>query len=245
MFKLSEIISKPVLSIFEGVKVGFVKNACFDEKIKKLKGFLVFNDDSEGSEMFVSAKNIFVIGEDSILIKNLDMMSSLLPKENSPVNTGAFSFSGEFGGEINDVIFDEKMNVCFLLTNKDIKIEIEKVYNVGLNTIFYCNEDIKICVAKMKPKIQSFSAGGQDIKVNIMEVSNPTLMLENRIEMKNVMPTRVSSGGEFLLGRKATKSILGLNNEYIIKKGQVVTEKIIQVAKQHNKVNELTYNSNN
>lgn len=240
MFKLSEIISKPVLSVYEGVKVGYVKNICFDEKLKKVKGFFVFNDNVENCESFVLLKNVYIVGESAILLKNLSKLTTMLPEENSPINTSVYSFSGKEAGEVNDACFDDKLNTICLKTNKEMEIKIEDVVNVGYDVIFYTDNKVKICIEKMKPKNQNFE-NNENIKANILELGGK----EQNIELKNALPVRVSSSGKFLLGRRANKSILGLNNEYIVKKGQVISEKTIQTAKQHNKLNELTHSTNN
>ena len=42
------------------------------------------------------------------------------------------------------------------------------------------------------------------------------------------------------MGKRANKTILGLNGEIIVKDMQAITEKIIEKAKKHSKLFELT-----
>ena len=48
------------------------------------------------------------------------------------------------------------------------------------------------------------------------------------------------SNPKSILGKRANKTILGLNGEIIVKDMQVITEKIIEKAKKHSKLFELT-----
>lgn len=53
-------------------------------------------------------------------------------------------------------------------------------------------------------------------------------------------PQRIVGNGNFLIGRKAVKTIYGLNNEIIIKKDSIINEKNLESAKKHSKLMELT-----
>ena len=53
-------------------------------------------------------------------------------------------------------------------------------------------------------------------------------------------PQRIVGNGNFLIGRKAIKTIYGLNNEIIIKKDNIINSKNLESAKKHSKLVELT-----
>lgn len=53
-------------------------------------------------------------------------------------------------------------------------------------------------------------------------------------------PQRVVGNGNFLIGRKVTKTIYGLNNEIIVKKDSIINAKNLEIAKKHSKLVELT-----
>lgn len=54
------------------------------------------------------------------------------------------------------------------------------------------------------------------------------------------MPQKVVGNGSFLIGRKALKTIYGINNEIIIKKDNIINSKNLESAKKHSKLVELT-----
>ena len=58
MSKISEIISKQVVSLYEAKIVGTVVNVTFDEKLSKLKSFIVIDEDSE-EEYELSFKDVY------------------------------------------------------------------------------------------------------------------------------------------------------------------------------------------
>ena len=64
MHKISEIISKPVLTLFEGENVGTVSSFLFDEKQNKIKGFVVLDDNSEFGENYFGFDSIVLLAED-------------------------------------------------------------------------------------------------------------------------------------------------------------------------------------
>ena len=68
MSKISEIISKQVVSLYEAKIVGTVVNVTFDEKLSKLKSFIVIDEDSE-EEYELSFKDVYA-EKDSLVIKN-------------------------------------------------------------------------------------------------------------------------------------------------------------------------------
>ena len=71
MHKLSTIISKPVFSLFEGVWVGTVLDICLNNG--KIGGFFVLSSDEENA-LFIKGKDISTIGEDIIVIKNVEKL---------------------------------------------------------------------------------------------------------------------------------------------------------------------------
>ena len=64
--------------------------------------------------------------------------------------------------------------------------------------------------------------------------------IQQKIEPQ--IPQRVSMDPRSLIGKMATKDIFGLNNELIIKKYEIITQKKLNEIKKHNKLNILFYN---
>ena len=68
-----------------------------------------------------------------------------------------------------------------------------------------------------------------------MKVQEPT------IDTKKLMPTKITVNSDVLIGKRLSKDIIGKNNELILKQNQVLTSKLVLLAKQHDKLNELFY----
>ena len=55
------------------------------------------------------------------------------------------------------------------------------------------------------------------------------------------MPTKITVNSDVLIGKRLSKDIIGKNNELILKQNQILTSKLVLLAKQHDKLNELFY----
>ena len=55
------------------------------------------------------------------------------------------------------------------------------------------------------------------------------------------LPPVINLTPSHYLGKTAVKTLLGMNNELIVKEGDKVTKQIFDKAKRHNKINELFF----
>ena len=69
MSKISEIISKQIISLYDAKIIGIVENIFLDEKLKNLKGFIIFDDESQAKKtLFI--EDLLPSNGDSFIIKN-------------------------------------------------------------------------------------------------------------------------------------------------------------------------------
>ena len=98
--------------------------------------------------------------------------------------------------------------------------------------IFYSTE--KINISSYKPKNKKVLSLA-NIKVNILEFeSTPN---------QNFTPTKITFNPSSILGKVVKCDLLGINNEVIIKTNQIITQKIIDDASKHNRLNQLYYST--
>ncbi len=263
MQKTSEIISMPVYSLFEGAYVGSINSFVFNLKTKKISGFIVFNDDSS-SDFFLPVNKIYSIGENSLTIKNFDEISIL---QGNSIEVQSFIFKtalttqGNCLGKIVDCFFDEHFSVSVFETESGVAIPVSYLATVGEDVVVF---DLKSTsgVARFKPKNQKIiSENLPEIKVSILNekdienafpiISNnfneqsfsKERIIEGKLENLNekgiLFPQKISSS-KSIIGKRANKTILGLNGEIVVKDMQVITEKIIDKAKKHSKFFELS-----
>lgn len=264
MQKISQIISKPVYGLFEGALAGTVKNFLFNPKTKKISGFFVFSDETE-NEFFLSANKIYSIGENSITIRNLNDLEISQGGFNEPekiVANVALTVTGDCLGKIVDVFFDETFSAIVFETASGVAIPSKFLLGVGDDAVIFDLESTA-SIAKFKPKNQKIMVQNlPEIKVSILkenETNFPIIsnnfdelsfskerkiegVFENSAQKKTeiTFPKKLISNPKSILGKRANKTILGLNGEIIVKDMQVITEKIIEKAKKHSKLFDLT-----
>lgn len=261
MFKITEVISKPIYTIYEGEKIGIVNNFLYDYKTQKIKGFFILNDDSE-NEFFIAKNKIFTLGQDYLLVKNKNSFQISEIKGKNLINLQVVTLDGENMGEIIELFFDENYIVHSIETNKAIVIPSKSIINIGENIVMIDNSQKKINVSRMKPIQRIFDKDITDIKVSILqesklatvpiisknfnEISNENKVIGNSIKetfkKQLVLPPKILSNPKSIIGKYAKELLCGLNGEIIVKKGQMITEKIYEKAQKHSKLFELTNN---
>ncbi len=260
MTLLSEIISKPVLNLYSGKIEGTIKNICFDLNYKKVKYLKMFDNDEE--EYCIDTNKIYQLGKDSIVIKNSEALNlcynEIDNNENNPINQTVYTTDGILKGNLVDIELSDKLETLSLITDTGETFKINNLINVGENIIINTS-DKKINISNFKPKLKSKHIDTQ--KQNIINIM-PVEQIENnnntppqiereeeKIETKpnqvfkiynQPTPQKLIGNGDFLIGRKALKTIYGINNEVIIKKDTTITTKNLENAKKHSKLIELT-----
>jgi len=250
---LSEIISKPVLNLYTGKIEGTVKDICFDSLYKKILNLKIFDEEEE--EYLVNTNKIYSIGENTIVVKNSEAITPTINVanciENNPMNMKVFSVSGDYCGKLSDMEINDKYEIISLITNEGNKIERKNIVNIASN-IIYNNTNKKVCIANFKPKLKLQTIPKTNVITILPRIEDDKNLLttteeENKPEKKEPFrvynqptPQRLIGNGNFLIGRKALKTIYGINNEIIIKKDNIINAKNIQSAIKHSKLVELT-----
>lgn len=256
MFKVVDVISRPIYTMYEGVFVGTIINFIYDEKLKKVRGFFIFDDESE-SEHYIMSKNIYKIGEESILIKNRSKIQVSNFEKKSILNMKIVAVDGSWVGEIRDVFFDEKFKVIALETKNNVIIPIEYIIRIGQDIIIFDANEKKVNIARMKPATKILVENLPNIKVSILEESqlamSPILSVVNsdlnkkdvfsgrafQPEKRSALLPKSLNNPRAIIGKNAKETLIGLNGEIIVKKGQLITERIYENAKKHSKLFEL------
>ena len=110
---LTELLSKPVISLYEGKTEGTIKNAVFNKNLKKLRWLVLFDDQDMLEQKFLPADEVFSVGENAVIIKNSQAIVPNLPdadtqKQNNPINTPIYTTGGNLIDKVGDVLLDEK-----------------------------------------------------------------------------------------------------------------------------------------
>ena len=256
MYKISEVISKPVYTVYEGIKIGTILDFAYDNKYKKIRGFFIFDDESDG-ESYIEARKIYKFGSDNLLIKNRNKVQIPKLDKKSILNLSLISIEGDNAGDINDVYFDEKFKATAIETKLGVIIPADTLISIGQDSAIFDINDKKINIARMKPASKIVVEELPNIKVKILEedklatvpivssksennFSIPKIGEAKPVAKKNItLPPKVSSNNNSILGKYSKDLLCGLNGEVIVKKGQLITEEIYKKAQKHSKLFEL------
>lgn len=234
--KISEIISKEIISIFECESVGTIKNVNFTKNLKKINGFIFFNDESD-IDCYIPTSKIYALSDEGMMIKNTSKIDFFVDENNNPINKKVFLINGKDCGKIIDIIFNESFMVEYLLTNKGEKIYPEYILTNGMNIVLAKDKNQNISISSFKPKTKQIEVSSENLKVKIVRLP----ILENN-DATIVTPPKITTNTNSLLGKRAKRTIVGFNNEVIVKQDQIVSQYTLNLAKKHNKTNELIFN---
>ena len=233
MERISNIISKKVVSIEESLCVGYVLDVCVDTSKKMVKGYLVCDESNEVIN-FLSTKNMLA-NNDYIIIKNINMLEFgdfVEPK--NPIGKEVLDENGFSLGRIID--FEVENGKILKLISK--KCEINPKHIIDFNGDF-----LIFSQSKKKPIKKEFNFKNLN-KQDLQKVEIQSFVLEKKENLNSVqIPFKSRILTNNLLGRILINDVFGLNNELIGRKNEIINEKIIKKAKSHNKVNHLFFNS--
>ncbi len=232
MSKISDIISKQVVSLYEARLVGTIVNVNFDEKFSKLKNFIVVDEEGD-RELELSVKDVYS-QKDSFVIKNEAKLKAVFfeAETNNPINKICITIAGEVLGKISDVELCGE-EVKEILLESGVKVTSEQV--LACESVLIINRgENKVKRAGFAPRAKKVSP--DNIVVKIQEEENA---FEEKIAPKPVQLVPPRFVAKTLLGQISLKTIKGLNNEIIVKKGEQITNKVLERAKLHNVLNQL------
>lgn len=232
MLKVSNIISSYVVSVYNGQIEGVVSNILFNEK-KRAK-YLIISQNDEQFLVLDTAK-IYKIGDGAVIVKNsnaLDLMASKeLEIKNcfSPINSIVVSLNGNFLGYVSDIELDEKLNMKNFVVREGEVINLNNIINISDSAIIISTDE-------KKPKLGNFKEKSK-IQISLNNSNEIVSILE---KPDTILPNRTVTNYNFLINRKVSKNILNFNGEIIIKENQIITSKILDIARINGKIRELT-----
>lgn len=238
MFYISQIISKEVISIYESQSIGTIKNVVFNDNLTKVKKFVFFNDDTD-TESCVKFENVYCFSNNGIMIKNMSRVDFFLDKENNPINKKIYSLNAGDFGKICDVCVDEKGFVCSIKTSSGKELNPLNIVSIK-NLCLVNDNDNSVKISSFRPKNHAIKKSEilDTIQVKIIQMNE-----EKEQKTSIQLPTKITTNTNALIGKKALKTIIGKNNEVIIKQNNIISKHTLNLAKIHNKTNDLVFNS--
>lgn len=233
MYKISDIISTPVISLYEGEYIGIVYNIMFDYKFKKCN-YACILDENDNIPHLIKFKDIYKIGPSCIYIKNKSMLSletnceKEIEKNLNPINLKVFDLECNFLGTSQDIIIDDKYSIEKLILNNQKIITKEEIFNIGKTAIIIGKS--KLNIKKLRPTSKVIKIQKTQQKVTIL--SSP--------KSNDFIPSnKILTDFRFLIGRILSQDIIAINGELIAKKDAVVTKEIVNKASYFGKLVEI------
>ncbi len=237
MNNITELISKPVISLFEGQNEGTVENILFDSKMKKAIFAVIFQDEEQSPLKILPLNKIYNIN-DVITIKNcgeLELYSSLellLSHLCNPINSNVYSVDGKHLGRVQDVFLNKNNNIDYITLNTGESIYKKEILSFNSQIMLTQVNDKKVRLSSFRSKFIMPQITQPQI-VQIMEEvehSPENKGIKNVVNKKN------------LIGKHVQKNILASNGEVLIRQHTKVTLSIVKLAKLNGVLNELTQN---
>lgn len=221
MEKLSHLISKKLFSFSDAASIGYVLNVAFDEKFNMSS--LIVADEENDRELSVKFDKV-VMCEDNIFVESTNQLSRATEQADRIIGKSVFTNKGVYCGKVNEVYLSKKAVVSL-----ETDMLSFSPSNVG------ARGDIIVLgkIAKVETE-NAFLPQSDEQKVQ--------LMIGEEAKDEVEIPYRVGTNPNNLIGKMATKDIFGLNNEILLKKYEIITQKKLIEIKKHNKLNILFYN---
>ncbi len=233
MYKVSDIISTPVISLFEGEYIGIIYNIMFDYKQKKCN-YACILDEKDNIPKLIKFRDIYRIGNECIFIKNqtyLDLESNCdkeIEENTNPINLKVYNLNCEYIGTSHDIIIDKDYKIDKIILNNGKVINRDEIFNIGKTTIIVGND---VSIQKFKPVTKN---------VKIQNVEKKVMILSSLIKNEQTPPSnKIITDFRFLIGRYLSQDIVAFNGELIAKKDAVITKDIVNKASSYGKLVEI------
>ncbi|MBR4124519.1 MAG: hypothetical protein IKR12_03000 [Clostridia bacterium] len=231
MEKLSELLGKPVINIFEAQIEGYVKNILLDDKFQKALWLEIFDDENQ-EEKLVDVKSIYSFNKDAIMLKNSEhiiLANTIIQKQFSLVGYKVYSQTGKFIDKVFDIEFDNRLHVKNILLKTQNILDKKLILSIGKNII--------IQKENKTTKLSTFAPN----KVKTNSATNNLVEIMETEPKQIVVPKKVlTTSFDFLIGRKVGQNLYAENGQLIAKKQSKITSHIIDAASQNGKLKELT-----
>lgn len=168
MYKLSEIVSKQVISLKGAHALGTTIDVLFSKDLKKADSLLL-SDPEENDDGFLrlAFPKVYKLGGEAIVVRAL---SAPLPRfdgaANNPAGLTAYGASGKIYGSITDVEWDDGLNVTAFFAGEE-KLSPDALLSFSRELIAFNDTDEKIVLPKSRPPSPALNDKSIKVKATI------------------------------------------------------------------------------
>lgn len=176
MYRLTDIISKPVISISEGKQIGTAESAVFNKTLSKLTHISVFDLELE-DKVYIPASYILNMEKEAIMVKGASPQDETPLEDNCPINAPVYDEEGGLLGRTTDIHLDKTFSVIEIDVAEGGKFSPQNIISYSKHAIVACFDvekakklkKIKAPASKKKEKPQE-EAPLQDTITQVMEL---------------------------------------------------------------------------
>lgn len=252
MLSLAKLIGADIILLSDGSSAGSVRDVYFDENCRKIVYFAISSPEGDlllPHEAALSVRDA-VMTEDALpLLSPAD--ADLTPLVSAVIGKKICTAGGTLKGEAHDVLFSARGKVNAVLTD-------DGEYSPSAFRVF---GDVLILKEgagrRRKKKPVPFPAAESDYPVSLLAAAappaddagvpalpvmppQPGVAAESTEEFT---PYRVIADYNFLLGRTLADDLVAYSGETLAKRGERVTTELVERARRHGKLMDLTLSS--
>lgn len=235
MLKFSQLISLPVINLYELKFEGIVENVLINPHKKKVE-YLIVYDEKPDNYKIIKYTDIYNLSEYSIFITNsskINLFENIeleLANYVNPLKAYCYDISGKLLGKLEEISLKGSY-IDNLLINK---------INYPVNSIAGISDSIVLISPKKQISINRFKQARKRIYPS-QKITNtePIVTILNT----PISPTKTITNYNFLLNRTILKDIKSNTGEVIASKNSPITLSTINKLRFYGKLKELMLNS--
>ena len=241
MKKITDTLSKEIVSAYEGEICGIVTNAYIDGKLSRVRGYKVSSDERDDGRLLPLSR---LLGEgDALIVRNHTALRDADSAE-CPMGAKIFDTTGTFLGVLRDLSFDERTGQVLSLVADERELTPKGVVAFGKRVVILrapCHEKT---VFRHRPKRVSLASAPYERSLLPLPAEKSATAEEGAEAQSVETPIEPLFYQEyaFLLGRKVIKTI-GTPADIVAQESEIVTPEVIMRAREKGKLVELTVNS--
>jgi len=238
MFRLSEIVSKPVISLYEARREGIVVGCIFDAKMSRLMALAVeCEDETDAGKKRLDLKNIYKHDSDAVVVKNSAVLRFCDKAIGGcPIGLIAYDHEGTVLGTIDDIGIDVRGKVLWISCN-GVNLECTRLVSRSDKLVIFCG-------AGKPPKLtspRSKRVATKRIEAALAKAETAGGQIRLHAQVSRTPPPKDSKmrNYDFLVSKIVERDIVSSIGEVIALEGDVITDAIIDLARNDHKLVQL------
>lgn len=155
--KVTEILSKPVISLVDSKTEGIIKSVVFDKSFKRAKWLVLFDNNEHLEDKALSIQDIYSLGENAVVIKNADILNLYLSCTKTdevclPINNSVYTTKGKFLGNVKDIILNDKYYIEKIILSTSEEVETKNILASGDDAVIVQADNESVNIANFKRK---------------------------------------------------------------------------------------------